>query len=226
MKMHSLISRLLLSYRSWPAAVLLVLSAVLCEAGRKPPLFVDPSFDPSSIAQFDIYIVDLTNNGQNNHECMTGALVGANTALLKRGYNKLGRRGEERLYVAQSVPSEEMLSNPTPQWLQDLGDQKSVGRGKNRVLEHVPTSQWIMILALGELGSRANAIKGLGNAALSVYLYDRTQATLLWHDQSEQRMWGGLMGNLLQKGDIKQGTCSDLASLMIYKLPKHKNAKH
>jgi hypothetical protein len=115
-----------------------------------------------------------------------------------------------------------MLSNPTHQWLQDLGDVKNVRHGKNFDLEHVPTGQWTMILVLDDLGSRNNSIKGPGDASMSLYVYDRTQATLLWHDQAEKRMWGGLLGNVMQKGEIKQETCRELASLMVFKLPKHK----
>lgn len=110
---------------------------------------------------------------------------------MRKGYNKVGRRDDNRFYAAQITPTEAMLSNPTHQWLQDLGDQKNVRQGKNFVSEHAPTGQWTMILAVDKLGSRDNAVKGLAKASLSVYLYDRTQATLLWHDQAEKNMWGG-----------------------------------
>jgi len=222
MKSHFVSKPSFVSSRYLLVVCLLVVSTVLCEAGNRPPLFVDPNFAASSIAQFDVYFVDLSNNGQNNSECIGGALVGTDTALWRRGYNKAGRRNEDRIHAAQTAPTEEMLSNPTHQWLQDLGDVKNMRHGKNSALEHVPTGQWTMILVLDNLGSRNNSIKGPGDAALSLYIYDRTQATLLWHDQAEKRMWGGVLGNVMQKGEIKQGTCNDLASLMVYKLPKHK----
>ena len=234
--MRSLFSRLFHSRLSWIAAGLLVVSAIPCQAESSPPLFVDPSFDPSKITEFDVYLVDLSVNkeerdsgpalDQNNRECFGGAWAGTNFALVKRGYNKVGRRGDKRVYAAKITPSEEMLLNPTHQWLQDLGDVTNVRQGKTFVAEHVPTGQWTMILVLNDLGSRDNAVKGLGKASMSIYLYDRTQATLLWHDQAEKNMWGGLLGNVMQKGEIKQSACQDMATVMIDKLPKHKEAKH
>ena len=78
------------------------------------------------------------------------------------------------------------------------------------------------MVTIDELGSGHNAVKGMGKATLSMYLLDPDQGVLLWHDQTTQEhMWGGLLGNLMQKGDVKQATCGDLVFSMVKKLPKH-----
>lgn len=81
--------------------------------------------------------------------------------------------------------------------------------------------RWLMFITLDEVGSGHNAVKGVGKATLSMYLLDRDQGTLLWHDQeTDEHMWGGLLGNLMQKGDITQRACGDLVYSMLTKLPK------
>lgn len=89
--------------------------------------------------------------------------------------------------------------------------------------EVLPPGRWIMFITIDELGSRENAVKGLGRTSLSMYLYDRDQGTLLWHDQATQEhVWNGLMGNVMMKGQAKQQACADLVFQMVLKLPKHK----
>jgi hypothetical protein len=80
--------------------------------------------------------------------------------------------------------------------------------------------RWIMILTIDELGSRENSAKGPSRATESMYLYDRDGGILLWHDQSSDQMWGGLLGNLMQKGEIKAEWCGIVTYSMVMKLPQ------
>ncbi len=207
------------------AVLLLVASTTQSRAQSKTPLFADPSFDSAEVSDIDIYQMNLSGETDKHAECIGGALFAAENSLYRRGYNKSGRKPEQRFFAALINPTEEMLSNPTKEWLHDLGDITNKKQGKKWVPTHVPTSRWTLILALDELGSRDNAIKGLGEASLSIYLYDRTQATLVWKDRAEKKMWGGILGNVIEKGDLKRDTCEQLTSYMVMKLPKHKKDK-
>jgi hypothetical protein len=220
-------------------AGLLVVSILPCQAKSKAPLFADPSFNSTLIDKIDIFVVDTSHDDQENtKECLDGASFGgpngggAVISLFQRGYNLNGRSGDTRFYEAQLVPTEATLSNPTKQWLEDLGNQRRVyklgtfwtlkKRERTYTLEQVPTSRWIMIITIEEVGSRVSAVKGFGKASLSIYLYDRNQATLLWHDHAEKNIWGGLLGNVVHKGANKAQGCAELTQSMIVKLPKHK----
>jgi hypothetical protein len=206
-------------------AVLLVVSTILSQAkSQKPPLFASPDFNPAQIDRVDVFVVDPSNDVANDRECILGAKFGsirvrggADPALGKRGYNK-GKRRTTQFYTLPITLSDAMLSNPSKDWLQDLANRKYFDRKSNEV---PPPGQWIMIITIDELGSRDNSVKGPGRATLSMYFYDRDQGTLLWHDQATEKMCGGLLGNLMEKGDIKQTTCGTLAYAMIMKLPKH-----
>lgn len=211
----------------------LVFAAIVGEAKSNPPISVSPDFDPTQIQRIDVFVVDLNNDSANNRECILGAEIGrfngglgACRTLDKRGYNKdepVKGHGKDkhwgtRVYKAPITLSNAMLSNPSKAWLQDLTDPKYF-----QDLKIPPPGRWIMIITLDELGSRENALKGLGGAALSMYLYDRDNGTLLWHDQAtKEHMWGGLLGNIWHKGDVKQDACATLTQSMIMKLPKHK----
>lgn len=220
----------------WISGLLvLVVSVFQCHAKSKAPLFVDPGMNPAMIDRIDVYVIDPTHDENNDLECMGGARFGTAQLLAQKGYNLGGRRRPEtKFYEAQITPSEEMLLNPAKQWLHDLGDQQRIVTGSFWTMKRMrdttleqgpPTGQWAMIITIDELGSRLNAVKGLGNAALSVYLYDRNQPTLLWHDHAEKPMWGGLLGNVMERGPVKQKTCSELVSSMMVKLPKHRKTK-
>lgn len=212
--------------RTWALllASLFAISTTLCQAKSHEPLFASPDFNPALVERIDVFVVDPSNDAANNRECIGGTKFGsvrggggADRSLGKRGYNKDGH-SRTRFYNAPITLSEAMLSNPSKEWLQDLANQKYFLKSK----EIPPPGQWIMIITIDELGSRENSIKGPGRATLSMYLYDRDQGTLLWHDQATQQMWGGLLGNLMQKGEIKQDACGTSVQLMIQKLPRHK----
>lgn len=204
---------------------LVVFSATLGQAKSDEPLFASPDLNPALIEHIDVFVVDPANDVANNHECVAGAqygnggVSGAYKALEKRGYNK-EKHSRTMFYTAPIKLSEAMLSNPSKEWLQDLANRKYFDRKSKEV---PPPGQWIMIITIDELGSRENAVKGPGRATLSIYLYNRDQGTLLWHDQATRQMWGGLMGNVMNKGEIKQDACGWLVWSMIKKLPKHKN---
>jgi len=203
-------------------AGLVVVSATLSQAKSKNSLFASPDLDPALINRIDVFVVDPSNDAANDRECIGGAKFGtlgvrggADRALGKRGYNK-GGRPRTMFYAAPITLSDAMLSNPTKEWLQDLANRKYFEKSKE-----VPSSgRWIMILIIDELGSRENSAKGPGRATLSKYLYDRDEGTLLWHDQSSDQMWGELLGNLMQKGEIKAESCGIVTYSMIMKLPK------
>ncbi|HYM78013.1 MAG TPA: hypothetical protein VE377_18705 [Candidatus Dormibacteraeota bacterium] len=209
-------------------ACLLIVSATFCQARSREPLFASPDFNPALVDWVSLFVVDLNKDEANNKECIGAAAsgqgngaLGALGSLNKRGYSRKGKvRENTRLYVTQPNPSAEMLANPTKEWLQDIANRKYLDhKGKE-----VPSPErWMMFITIDELGSRQDAIKGLGRATLSMYLYDRDQGTLLWHDQAtDEHMWGGLMGNVMQKGMIKADACATLAEIMILKLPKRK----
>jgi hypothetical protein len=205
-------------------AGLLVVSTILSQAkSQKPPLFVSPDFNPALIDRIDVFVVDLNNDVANDRECIGGAKFGtvrvrggADASLGKRGYNK-EKHTRTRFYAPPIPVTDAMLSNPSKDWLQDLANRKYTEKSK----EVPPPGQWIMIVAIDQLGSRDNSIKGPGRATLSMYLYDRDQGTLLWHDQGSDRMWGGVLGNLMEKGQLKAESCGVVTYLMIMKLPKH-----
>jgi hypothetical protein len=206
-------------------AALWAISVVPCHAKSDPPLFVSPDFNPASIDRVDVFVIDPSHDAANNSECIVGAEVGgvngggAQISLAKRGYDKGGRHPDTRFYPAPITPSDTMLSNPSKDWLQTLADQKYYNR---KAKEVPPPGRWIMIITIDELGSGENAVKGLGRASLSMYLYDRDQGTLLWHDQAiKEHVWGGLLGNVMMKGATKQQECGMLVFTMIKKLPKH-----
>ncbi|MFZ0818691.1 MAG: hypothetical protein WAM91_01375 [Candidatus Acidiferrales bacterium] len=213
--------------RALALAILFVVSATTILAGSDKPLFVSPDFRAELVNPIDVFVADLTNDPANTKECKIGVEIGlfnrangADITLKNRGYNWEGRRSVTQFYTAKTAPTEAILSNPTKEWLQDLSNQKYFNRKSEPI--H-PPGRWIMFLTIDEFGSRENAVKGLGGAALSMYLYDRDQGTLLWHDQtSKEHMWAGLMGNIMDKGAEKQATCANLAEKMIRKLPQHK----
>lgn len=198
------------------AACVLALGT-LCEAKSKGPLFSSPAFNPAQVERIDVFVVDLQHDAKNNSECVGGARFGASTELLQRGYNKAEHK-KTQMYVDPIGLTEEMLMNPSKDWLQDLASRKYFEKSK----EMPPPGQWIMVVTIDELGSRNNSIKGPGRASLSMYLFDRDQGSLLWHDSDSGKMWGGVMGNLLQKGEMKSDECRMLTSVMIHKMPKHK----
>ena len=196
-----------------------MVSTVLCQGKSKPPLFSSPDFDPAPIKRIDVFVVDQRNDLANDRECMGGVHIGADHSLGRRGYNK-DSHAQTRFYNAPIPLPDSTLSNPSKEWLQDLANRKYVDGKKKEI---PPPGRWIMVITLDEVGSRDNAIKGLGRASLSMYLYDRDEGTSLWHDQATtEHMWGGVLGNVLQKGLIKADTCKLLASSMVLKLPKHK----
>ena len=211
--------------RSLVAVVGLCLSLTLCEAKTQKPLFVSPDLNPAQIDRIDVFVVDLNNDSANDRECIGGVEVGTfnggggvDQTLPRRGYNK-SKKLRTRFYVAPITLSETMLSNPTKEWLQDLANRKYSEKSK----DIPPPGRWIMIVTIDELGSRENAIKGLGRGSLSMYLYDRDQGTLLWRDHAvSEHMWGGLLGNVMDKGATKQMYCSTLVGEMVMKLPKRK----
>lgn len=206
------------------AAVLFLISTLPCAAKPKPPIFAAPNFNPALVDRIDVFVIDPSNDTTNDRECIGGAKFGgtgpwgADNTLGKRGYNK-EKHTRTRFYEAPIPITDTMLSNPSKDWLQDLSNRKYLD---SKSKEIPPPGQWIMIITVDELGSRVNAIKGLGRATLSMYLFDRDQGTLLWHDQDSDQMWGGLMGNLMEKGLIKQQSCALVVGRMIHKMPKHK----
>jgi hypothetical protein len=191
--------------------------AILCEAKVKPPIFSSPDFNSTLVKRIDVFVVDPQHDVANDRECIGGARWGADLSLERRGYNKDKHKRTE-FYDDPIGLTDAMLTNPTKDWLQDLANRKYEIKSK----EIPPPGQWIMVIAIDELGSRQNMVKGPGRATLSMYLYDRDQGTLLWHDQESAQMWGGLMGNLISKGEVKTGYCRDLTEAMIRKMPKHK----
>ncbi len=208
--------------------ILLASSTLISQAKSQPPLFAAPDFNPKQIDRIDVFVVDSTNDNGNHRECIGGAKFGsfnrqsgAQDSLAKRGYNKhLDKitKTKTRFYEAPIPISGEMLTHPDKAWLQDLSSRKYFNAKSKEI---PPPGRWIMIITLDELGSGHNAVKGLGKATLSMYLFDRDQGALLWHDQkTDEHMWGGLLGNLMQKGEIKQGACGDVVFSMVMKLPK------
>lgn len=205
--------------------ILLICSALICHAKSKTPLFASPELNPKQIDRIDVFVVDPSNDPANHRECIAGARgfgnVGAEGSLSRRGYNKHFDKithTKTRFYVAPIPITGAMLSNPDKSWLQDLANRKYLN---SKSKEIPPPGRWIMFVTIDELGSRENAVKGLGRATMSMYLYDRDQGTLLWHDQeTKEHMWGGLLGNVLQKGDVKRDACGTLVYSMVMKLPK------
>ena len=195
-------------------------------AASKTPIFVSPNFKPELVDQVSVFVVDPKNDVENNKECIGGAEYGtlssggAEPSLAKRGYGRHGRASLTRFYSATAVPTEALLANPTKEWLQELSNQKYLDPKGKDVL---PPGRWIMFITIDELGSRENVVKGLGRATLSMYLYDRDEGTLLWHDQAtREHVWNGLMGNVMSKGDAKRDACATLVFQMVMKMPKHK----
>jgi hypothetical protein len=214
-----------------------------CQAKSKPPIFADPSFNPALIDNFDIYVIDPSQD--DTHSSFFGNVSGkylimdlqlnAALALSQRGYNlpvkhrppgdqgglPWNRPWPNRFYEAQVIPSEVMLSNPSKQWLQDLGDERKVfsnavfvvfeKQERDHKLERVPTGRWTMLIIIDALRS-----EGPVKASLSLYLYDRSQATLLWHDHDVHHEWK-------EFGDAG-ARWAQLLQSMIVKLPKR--AKH
>lgn len=209
------------------------LTITLCQAKSKPPLFVSPDFNPKVVDRIDIFVVDLPNDPANDSEYVNGAVYGApmqserlsaGGALIDRGYNlqnvkRLNRYDKANYPVYNAPITAEMISNPSKVWLEDLSNRKYFDR-KSR--ERPSPGQWIMVLTIDELGSKTNVIKGPGRASLSMYLFDRDQGTLLWHDHDSESAWGGLLGNVMTKGSNKQYACASAATRMVRKLPKHK----
>lgn len=213
--------------RTWALllAGLLAISTTLSQAKSDPPLFASPDFNPALIERIDVFVVDTNNDAADDHECVAGAgpgnglrHVGTDEALRDRGYNGKKHLGT-RFYTAPIPLSDSMLSSPSKEWLQDLSSRKYLDRKSK---EMPPPGQWIMVITIDELGSGHNPIKGPGRASLSMYLFDRDQGALLWHDQASTKMWSGVLDNLMRKGDIKRDACGTLAYSMIKKLPKHK----
>jgi hypothetical protein len=199
--------------RAWAPILLglLALSAMPCRAKSDEPIFASPNFNAAQIDRIDVYVIDPNNDTAHNRECIWGAKMGhmdnggAQASLAKRGYNKDGHRGVTHFYGTQLALTEAMLTNPSKDWLQQLDD----------------AGRWVMIITIDELGSRGDPVKGLGRAALSLYLYDRDEGTLLWHDHAaKEHMWGGVLGNVMLKGEVKQVACGGLVKNMVMKLPK------
>jgi len=190
--------------------------ATLCEAKLKPPLFASPDFHPALVQRIDVFVVD-PQQLDGRRECKGGAQMSTEQWLGKRGYNK-GSHARTRFYNDPIGLTDAMLANPSKEWLQDLSGRKYFEKSK----EIPAPGEWIMVFSIDELGSRNNSVKGPGQATLSMYLYDRDQGTMLWHDQDSTKMWGGLLGNVMMKGQIKVQACQFLAQAMIRKLPKHK----
>lgn len=222
---------------------LIVLSTVLVAAKSKKPLFVDPTFDPALVDRIDVFVLGHPSNEDDKTytECIAGASYGgvgimmadagpggggAEISLSMRGYNNRGRRRDTWFYKPQIIPTEEMLSNPSKGWIEQLGDQRIHGKGK--VLEQVPTSQWIMIITIDEMPSEVGRLKSSGNASLSLYLYDRNQPKLLWHDRAEEKMSnkGLLAFTEADNSRARKNVCAKAVGDMILKLPKHHQAKH
>lgn len=219
-----------IALRSTAQCILLLSSTLIIQAKSKPPLFASPDFNPKQIDRIDVFVVDPSNDISNNRECIAGAEIGtgmgttwgAEGALPGRGYNKKVDKithTKTRFYAAPIPITDAMLSTPDKSWLQDLASRKYLN---SKSKEIPPPGRWIMVITLDALGSGHNSLKGLGKATLSMYLFDRDQGTLLWHDQAtDEHMWGGLLGNLMEKGATKQKACGYLVYSMVKKLPKH-----
>jgi len=199
---------------------LLVVSIAPCQtkSKSKTPIFADPHVDFSLIDTLDLYVVNLTKLKDDGPFNMVGyALLGAEEGLETRKY-------KFAMLVPQITPSEAMLSNPTTQWLQDVGDQTNVRHRKEKEfrLEHVQTHRWVMIISIDEVPSKPqDLIKGTMSSSL--YLYDRSKATLLWHDHVETLVNAGILGNIIEtKSNIKNNEAKLMATEMVLKLPKHK----
>ena len=82
-----------------------------------------------------------------------------------------------------------------------------------------------MIITIDQLESQTDPIRGPGVASLSLRVYDREKAILLWHDRDEQHAWGGLLGNLFAKGSAKANNCAMMTGSMVMKLPKRGGSK-
>lgn len=205
--------------------VLLFSLALTCSAKSKPPLFFSPDFNAKQIDRIDVFVIDPKNDTANNRECIAGASgygnSGVPVSLPRRGYNKKRDKKTHtgtRLYVAPIPITDAMLLKPDKSWLHELADRKYFD---SKSKEIPSPGRWIMVITIDELGSGHNAVKGLGKTALSMYLFDRDQGSLLWHDQAiSEHTWGGLLGNVMDKGGTKEGVCGDLAFSMVMKLPK------
>jgi hypothetical protein len=196
-------------------AGLMVVLAGPCQAKSRPPLFADPRFDSMVIDGFDLYAVNPNRTERIEAWMLESGLDGAIEGLSLKGYNKWRMF---TFYVPQIMPSEEMLSKPTPQWLQDLGDHQ-VDRWHTK--KRGQTHRWIMIISIDDVPTDANLIKGTMSSSL--YVYDRGDATLLWHDRVERRVNVGVLGNIIEpKGRIKNYEAHTMAAEMAAKLPKRK----
>ena len=211
----------------------LVFSAALSQAGSHKPLFVSPDFNPALIDRIDVFLPDPGDAASHAGKCIAGVQFGdplqldggADWSLLKRGYNshfkdynKVGPR-KTLYYTLPIALSDAMLSNPSKEWLQDLANRKYFVKSK----EEPPPGRWIMIITIDELGAGPGTPKGQGRATLSMYLYDREQATLLWHDQETEKLQGSLGESLMGKAWGEQAVCENLTNSMVLNLPKHKD---
>ena len=99
------------------------------EAKTKAPLFSSPEINPAQMQRIDVFVVDLQHDPKNNSECMGGARVGAGNGLLQRGYNRIDHK-RTHIYMDPVGLTEEMLSNPSKDWLQDLASRKYMEKSK------------------------------------------------------------------------------------------------
>jgi hypothetical protein len=211
-------------------AGMLVFSAALPQT-RHPhkPLFASPDFNPAVVERIDVFLPDPGDAASPIGKCITGAKEGvynydggADWSLLHRGYNshfkdynKVGPR-KTLYYTLPITLSDAMLSNPSKDWLQDLANRKYFVKSK----EEPPPGRWIMIITIDALEPASP--KGKGSATLSMYLYDREQATLLWHDQATDKLQGNLGESLMGKSWGEQMVCEDLTDALVMNLPRHK----
>ncbi len=202
-------------------AIWFFVSTTPTPAKLKDPIFVSPDFNPALVEQISVFVADLNNDEAHNSKCIYGAEygaldggIGAGKSLRKRGYYRKGDKSVYRYYKAEITPSAAMLANPTREWLQDLAHRKYFDSKGKEVPP--PPERWIMFITIDELGS-SQSVKDSGRT-LSMYLYDRDQGTLLWHDQESDK-------NIIFKGKgaMYMDTCATLVEWMVLKLPKRKN---
>jgi hypothetical protein len=202
MRMHVILAVVLVGTVSMPAL-----------ARSKKPLFVDPGFDASLVDELDLHGVNLSHAG-NDDAGLGGALHGVLKGMGKRGYGVT-------LSSSGIRPTDAMLNHPASEWLRALCDKSDafIEDGKTRT-EPAEMRRWVMILVIDAMPGKPEGTFKLGTIALSLYLYDLSEATLVWRDHVERSVYGGLVGNHIWKAEIKYEQSLQLASEMALKFPK------
>lgn len=177
--------------------------SVSCAVPLKPPIFLSPGFEFTSIDRIVVLpAVDLRVEKKINVN-LDKQITGATEKIIRnKGYRtSLGNTmGEVGAVI------EEDLKDAKPEWVKRLGP---------------PDARWVMVVCLIDVATTLT-FGSTGNAEVSGYMYDKETGVMVWKDKGIGQAGQGGLAGMLMKGLMDEEAIGSAMGNLLASVPKRK----